>query len=178
MLSSRCIELTHLQRARIHGYSRPLPTLCWDDLRKKTGISFQQVVEWGITLKDLRFIQPDVSEWVKHKHVGAADVTAMLLWPLHPVSDLGGGIFELAMSAYALPTLQTLDITYQDLRDLRMEFGHMPAFNLTLQEWSAMGFPSSQAHLVPPRLCMDIFGVESRFLYDALLLYERKGSTV
>jgi hypothetical protein len=161
------IQLEPLQSCILHGWANPRRTLSWEDVCKNKGITIQKCMDAGLSLEDVRSLQPDPKMWVRHKGVSLSDVELMVAWPLHPINDLEGNISDLVALHYQPHVHRALGITYSYLRTvLGMDDEWMRMMQYTPLQWAEMDFTKQDAVDMGRRRIYNVFGMD----YDCLIL--------
>lgn len=106
-------------------------------------------------------LQPSVSEWVEKKYVSYEDVAYMTIFPLDPITHLGGDISTLVAYRYPCKVLSAAGLTYGRMRHddrLGMDAKWMKLMNLTLREWISLGMTGRDVAQMADRDVVEVFG--------------------
>lgn len=135
------ILLNAAQRIMVHGWTKPMSFLTWQDICQSK-ITFKGFLSLGIDVRDLHRLQSDIREWIRCKNVSFDDVPYMTLWPLHPFKDLGGTVLDILNQKYSFDTLKLLNITYDDLKKLSATPQMLHLLHFVEREWHELGLTS------------------------------------
>ncbi len=134
------ITLTPRQSTLIHGWMAPVPTLTWDDVkRKKLTIDF--LLETKLRPSDLVVIQPNPKEWVQHASASLKHARLMIVWPANPFTHLGADLADILSMRLSVDEMIRMDITYAQLLAHGMNEQTARLFRFDGEEWSMLGKP-------------------------------------
>ncbi len=134
------IKLTPAQSTGVHGWGPRLKTtLTWEDIAENDDIDFDLLMRLEIAPRELRRLNPTVSDWVRFAGCRASHAKAMLAWPAHPIRDLGGDLADVINLKATSKELRAMGVTYDQLRDVGLIPMAMPLLGLTFQGWIDIG---------------------------------------
>lgn len=134
------ITLTPRQSTLIHGWMAPVPTLSWDDVkRKKLTIDF--LLETKLRPSDLVVIQPNPKEWAQHASASLKHARLMVVWPANPFIHLGADLADILSMKLSVDEMIRMDITYTQLLANGMNERTARMFRFDAEEWSMLGKP-------------------------------------
>lgn len=134
------VRLSPAQSTGIHGWgSRLKTTLSWKDIEECDSIDFDRLVQWQVSTKELKKLQPDIRLWVLHAGCQARHAVHLTDWPAHPVHDLHGDLADIIGLRASSKQLKATGLTYGDLRDIGMTPETMRLMSLSLQGWIDLG---------------------------------------
>lgn len=158
------IHLTNAQSVRVHGWFNPKRTLSWADIVSTPHMTFRHLHKSGVSTKQLKQLQPDVSAWVNERHVSFEDVPIMLEWPLHPIRDLKGNLSVLVEHKYDYKTLMELGLNFEVLQKLGLNVEWMKMMDLSLRDWMNLGMTSADTHGMSEKEIATLFGTNKHNL--------------
>ena len=134
------VRLTPAQSTGIHGWGAKLKTtLSWRDVEENDHITFDLLMQWGVSPKGLQKIQPDVRMWVLHAGCAARHAVSLIDFPAHPIHDLHGDLADVIALRATSRQLRSMGVTYDDLRRAGMTPETMRLMGLTFQGWFDLG---------------------------------------
>ena len=134
------ISLTPRQSTLIHGWLAPVPTLSWDDVkRKKLTIDF--LLETKLRPSDLVVIQPNPEEWAQHASASLKHARLMVVWPANPFIHLGADLADILSMKLSVDEMIRMDIIYTQLLANGMNERTARMFRFDAEEWSMLGKP-------------------------------------
>lgn len=169
-LFPRLAELSASQAVSIFGWWTPRRILTWEDVRRDARLTLPFLLSVGVTAASLRYLQPEVREWVACKGVGLADVPRMVAWPLHPIRDLGADMSDLLEQRYSAEVLRAAGVTYHELRLGAVGMGdeEMHWMRLTVEEWASLGMGRADVEQhMSDWACVRVFGVGQKLLLQS-----------
>lgn len=166
---ARCLELTPRQTVMIHGWFNPLRVLTWGHIVNNCSLNVKTLMDAGLSVDQVYYLQPDVHQWIAFKSVALVDVPHMTRWPLHPVMHLQATLGDLFLQKYNSSVFLANGITYNYLHEtLGMQGAHMPLMGLDLREWIRLGFNKSDALKLSDSICMQLFQVNKADLLTSI----------
>lgn len=134
------IKLTPAQSTGVHGWGvRLKTTLTWEDIAENEDIDFDLLMRLEVSPRELRRLNPVVSDWVRFAGCRAAHAKDMLPWPANPILDLGGDLADVINLKATSKELRAMGVTYDQLRDVGLIPMTMPLLGLTFQGWIDVG---------------------------------------
>jgi hypothetical protein len=134
------ITLTPRQSTLIHGWLAPVPTLTWNDVkRKKLTIDF--LLGTKLRPSDLVVIQPNPKEWVQHAGASLKHARLMIVWPANPFTHLGADLADILSMKLSVDEMIRMDIIYTQLLANGMNERTARMFRFDAEEWSMLGKP-------------------------------------
>ena len=134
------MQLTARQATLLHGWLWTKPTLTWKDIVSRK-LTFQQLVNVGISIREMVTMQADPAEWVRHAQAGQRHLRLMIEWPANPFQHFGMDLADLLAMRLSVDELVRMDVTYEQLKknglNPRMEL----MFKFSPEEWDVLGRP-------------------------------------
>jgi hypothetical protein len=137
------IRLTPAQSTGIHGWGAKLKTtLSWRDIEENDHITYDLLMQWGVSPKELRKLQADVRMWVLHAGCNARHAVSM--GDVHPINDMHGDLADVIALRATSRQLRSMGLTYDDLRRTGMTPETMRLMGLTFQGWIDLGLSAQE----------------------------------
>jgi hypothetical protein len=134
------IRLSPAQSTGVHGWGSKLKTtLSWKDVEENESIHFDKLMQWDVSTKELKKLQPDVRMWVLHAGCQARHAVQLMDWPAHPIRDLHGDLGDVIALRASSKQLKTMNVTYAELKAVGMTPETMKLMALSLQGWIELG---------------------------------------
>ena len=167
------IELTPQQSVGIHGWLNPKRALCWHDVANNPSITIERLLERGITVKQMRSMQPDIYEWMNVKGASFEHVPALAEFPLHPIQHLQGDMSTLAQMKYPPKVLLTLGLDFEKLQELhQMDPRWMKMLGLHPNEWMDLGMTTDHVNEMTEGEVLALFGISKKNLLLSMGMIE------
>ena len=132
------ITLTPRQSTLIHGWLAPVPTLTWNDVkRKKLTIDF--LLGTKLRPSDLVVIQPDPKQWIQHAGASLKHARLMIVWPANPFSHFGADLADVLSMKLSIDEMIRMDNTYTQLLSHGMNEQTERLFRFDTEEWGMLG---------------------------------------
>ena len=158
----KIITLQPYQAVRLYGwFSRHLKTsLAWSDVCTHSEITMQLCIDNGISLANLKLVQPSLLEWKKHGSLCLTQLPKLsATFDAHPVKDLQADLADIISMRWSASELHDLGVTYQDLLDIGMVAGTMRLFGYSLLGWITLGFTCQDMQTISDADIYLLFGM-------------------
>lgn len=133
------IHLTPRQSTLIHGWFSPVPTLTWEDVRKRKLSMDFLLMTAKLRPADLMVLQPDPRQWVQHTGAGLRHARQMTIWPANPFTHLGADLADVLSLKLTAVEMVRMDITYSQLVAHGMNEQTERLFRFDEDEWVTIG---------------------------------------
>jgi hypothetical protein len=137
------IALTPRQSTLIHGWFSPVPTLTWNDVKRKK-LTLDFLLNAKLRPSDLVVLQPDPKQWVQHAGASLKHARQMITWPANPFTHLGGDLADVLSMKLSIEEMIRMDITHTQLVANGMSEQTERLFRFDEEEWILMGKPPSK----------------------------------
>ena len=134
------MQLTARQATLLHGWLWTKPTLTWKDIVSRK-LTFQQLMNVGIPIREMVTLQADPKEWVKHAQVGHRHLRLMIEWPANPFDHFGMDLADLLAMRLSVDELVRMDVTYEQLKKNGLNARTEAMFKFCPEEWEILGKP-------------------------------------
>ena len=132
-------RLTPRQSTLLHGWLNPIPTLTWDDVkRRKLTVDFL-LEKAKLRPSDLVVLQPDPRQWVQHAGAGIKHTRLMIPWPANPFTHLGADLADVLSMKLTAVELVRMDVTYTQLVANGLNERTERMFRFDEEEWKMLG---------------------------------------
>ena len=132
--------LTARQATLLHGWLWTKPTLSWRDVVTRK-LTFQELINVGIPIREMVTMQADPKEWVKHAQAGIRHLPLMIEWPANPFDHFGMDLADLLSMRLSVVDLVRMDVTYDQLRRNGLSPRTEAMFKFSPEEWELLGAP-------------------------------------
>lgn len=154
------LRLTAGQACFVHGWLRPKRTLSWDDIAAAEHMTLVHLLSAGLSVAQLRQLQPDVGAWVRAGRVTLDDCPLMEPWGAHAIRDFHAGLAELAAAGWTDHQMLAAGLTYRDLTEVGLGFCNMGLFpRVQLLGWARLGLRRADVQFVPEPTLVRLFGL-------------------
>jgi hypothetical protein len=140
------VRLNAPQIVRIFGWREYHPMLTWADVQDNPHISFDFLIECGVTTVQLFRIQHDAHAWAQHGGLHLDNCMQMTQWPLHPIHHMRADLADILRMKWTSNEMVKVGLTVTDLLKLGMTPTIMSKFGFTLNCWVSMGM--LRTHLI------------------------------
>ena len=131
------IKLTPRQSTLLHGWLSPVPTLTWEDVkRRKLTVDF--LLEKA-KLRPSDLLQPDPRQWVQHAGASLKHTRMMIIWPANPFTHLGADLADVLSMKLTAVVLVRMDVTYSQLTANGLNERTERMFRFDEEEWRMLG---------------------------------------
>lgn len=137
--SAMMIRLTPRQSTQIHGWLNPVPTLTWEDVKRKKLTFDFLLCTAKLRPSDLVVIQPDPRQWVQHAGASLKHARQMIIWPANPFTHLGADLADVLSMKMSAVEMVRMDITYAQLMANGMSEKTERLFRFDEEEWVLLG---------------------------------------
>lgn len=153
------VALKAVQSIALFGWWRqPILTLAWSDVKQHC-FTWRQLRALGLEPATLRRLQPDKHEWLQRGGIQVADLLDMTVFPVNPLTDFGVDLAELWGLRCSAARMAAMGITFEHLQAKGITPQIMAAFQLTLSDWSELGFGEAHARAMPEDDCTRVFAL-------------------
>lgn len=133
------IKLTPRQSTLLHGWLSPVPTLTWEDVkRRKLTVDFL-LEKAKLRPSDLVVLQPDPRQWVQHAGASLKHTRMMIIWPANPFTHLGADLADVLSMKLTAMDLVRMDVTYSQLTANGLNERTERMFRFDEEEWRMLG---------------------------------------
>ena len=135
------IRLTPRQSTLIHGWINPVPTLTWDDVRRRRKLLTFDYLLLTAKLRpaDLVTLQADPVQWIKHTGACLKHVRQMIIWPANPFKHFDADLADVLSMKFTCIELILMGVTYNQLVMNGMNEQTERMFHFDEDEWSMIG---------------------------------------
>jgi hypothetical protein len=133
------IKLTPRQSTLLHGWLNPVPTLRWEDVKKRK-LTMEFLLETAkLRPSDLVVLQPDPRQWVQHAGASLKHTRLMIIWPANPFTHLGADLADVLSMKLTSVELVRMDVTYSQLIANGLNERTERMFRFDEEEWGMLG---------------------------------------
>ena len=136
------IMLTPRQSTLIHGWLNSIPTLTWNDVKRRR-LTIENLLAANLRPADLVTLQTDPSQWVKHAGAQLKHIRIMIIWPANPFKHFNADLADVLSMKFTSIEMIRMDVTYNQLVSHGMNELTKRMFHFDSEEWSMLGRPSS-----------------------------------
>ena len=136
------IMLTPRQSTLIHGWLNSIPTLTWNDVKRRR-LTIENLLAANLRPADLVTLQTDPNQWVKHAGAQLKHIRIMIIWPANPFKHFNADLADVLSMKFTSIEMIRMDVTYNQLVSHGMNERTERMFHFDSEEWSMLGRPSS-----------------------------------
>lgn len=133
------IKLTPRQSTLLHGWLNPVPTLRWEDVKKRKLTVDFLLEKAKLRPSDLVVLQPDPRQWVQHAGASLKHTRLMIIWPANPFTHLGADLADVLSMKLTSVELVRMDVTYSQLIANGLNERTERMFRFDEEEWGMLG---------------------------------------
>ena len=133
------IKLTPRQSTLLHGWLNPVPTLRWEDVKKRKLTVDFLLEKAKLSPSDLVVLQPDPRQWVQHAGASLKHTRLMIIWPANPFTHLGADLADVLSMKLTSVELVRMDVTYSQLIANGLNERTERMFRFDEEEWGMLG---------------------------------------
>lgn len=133
------IRLTPRQSTLTHGWLNPVPTLSWNDVRRRKLTFDYLLFTTKLRPADLVTLQADPVQWIKHTGASLKHVRRMIIWPANPFKHFDADLADVLSMKFTCIELIQMDVTYNQLVSNGMNEQTERMFHFDDDEWVMMG---------------------------------------
>ena len=132
------IALTPRQSTLIHGWFTPVPSLTWNDVKRRR-LTLDFLLKASLRPSQLVVLQPDPRQWVQHTGASLKHARQMIVWPANPFTHLGADLADVLSMKLSIEEMIRMDITHGQLVANGMTEQTERLFRFGEEEWAMMG---------------------------------------